>query len=124
MKLGFALVVSGFLASCVSMDFTTARSVSVKPGKGGVVTLNPPQDPKARDKAQAIMNQTCAKKKVEITEEGEVTVGTSTTGNTSYDSGSRGQVRNGITWGGSSPSAATNSEQKNLTEWRITYECK
>ena len=112
-------------ASC-NYDPTTARSVSMKPGKGGVLTLNPHDDPRARAKADAIMNQTCSGKKAEITEEGEAVIGTSTKSNTEHNAGSGGGgfKVGGMSFGGSNPSSETDSVAKQLTEWRITYECK
>ncbi|MCX6123197.1 MAG: hypothetical protein NTV34_00365 [Proteobacteria bacterium] len=113
------------LSGCVSMDFSTARSVQTKPGKGGVLTLNPPSDPKARAKADEIMHQTCAAKKAEITEEGEAVVGTTTNSNTEHNSGGGGGIKvAGLGFGSTSPSTNSESTQKQLTEWRITYECK
>lgn len=107
------------------MDNTTARSVSMKPGKGGVVTLTPHEDPRARAKADAIMAQTCSGKKHEITEEGDVVVGTATKSNTEHHSGSASGIKvAGFGFGGSSPNSETEAVAKNLTEWRITYECK
>ena len=116
----------GLMLSACSMDFTTARSVSMKPGKGGVVTLNPPQDPRARAKADSLMAQTCAGKKPEITEEGEVAVGKTTSSNTEHNSGSGSSPSKiaGLSFGGSNPSSNTESTEKQVTEWRITYECK
>lgn len=116
---------SMLLAGC-AMDFTTARSISMKPGKGGIVTLNPPQDPRARSKAQDLMAQTCAGKKPEITEEGEVAVGVSKSSNTEHKAGNENRPSSiaGLSFGGSNPSSNTESTEKQLTEWRITYECR
>ena len=112
------------VTSCATMDFTSARAVQSKPGKGGVLTLNPPNDPKAREKADAIMRQTCGSKKPEITEEGDAVVGTSKQSSTTHDEGSGG-IKHGImTFGGARPSTNQDSVEKQVTEWRITYECK
>lgn len=120
----FALSVFVTMAGC-AMDNTSARSVSVKPGKGGVVTLSPHEDPRARSKADAIMTQTCSGKKPEITEEGDVVVGTATKSNTEHRSGAADSIKvAGFGFGGASPTSETEAVAKNVTEWRITYECK
>lgn len=122
---GMAMGVVVIFARCATPDMTTARNVSVKPGKGGVLTLNPPQDPKARAKAEALMTQTCSGKRAEVTEEGDVTVGTTTSSNTEHKAGSESGIKvAGFALGGSNPSSNSESTQKQLTEWRITYECK
>ncbi|MCX6118195.1 MAG: hypothetical protein NT027_11685 [Proteobacteria bacterium] len=109
------------LSSC-AYDPTSARSVSMKPGKGGVVTLSHPQDPRSRAKGDEIMNQTCAGKKAEVTEEGEAVVGTATKSNTEHNKPSSGFSIGGLGMGG--PSSETEAVAKQVTEWRITYECK
>ena len=116
----------GLLAvtSC-AYDPSSARSVSMKPGKGGILTLSPHEDPRARAKADTLMAQTCSGKKAEILEEGDAVVGTSTSSNTEQRSGSASGIKiAGIGFGGSNPNAQTDSVAKNVTEWRITYECK
>lgn len=106
-------------------DWTTAKSVTMRPGKGGVVTLHPQEDPRARAKANAIMANTCGNKKAEVTEEGEAVVGVSKRSQTDHNSSGSGALRlssNGIGFG--SHSSDTDSTERQLTEWRITYECK
>lgn len=122
MKSGF-LMFACLLTGCVSMDFTSARSVSVKPGHGGVVSLSHPDDPRSREKGVAIMRQTCQGKEYEIQEEGEVVVG-SRSSSTAESSTSRPSGVPGISFGSSAPSTQTESVQSNLTEWRVTYGCK
>ncbi len=110
-------------ASCAH-DPTSARSVSMKPGKGGVLTLSPHEDPRARIKADAIMARTCSNKKAEITEEGDTVIGTSKKSSTEN---SHGTSTNGMRIAGfglPSSGSATDSVERQLTEWRITYECK
>ncbi len=114
------------VTSSCAYDPSSARSVSVKPGKSGVLTLSPHEDPRARAKADAIMSQTCSGKKAEITEEGDVVVGTATKSNTEHNAGSSGSGIKvaGFALGGSGPSSETESVAKQVTEWRISYECK
>ena len=120
----FAVVLFLMLSGCATWDFTTARTIKVRPGKGGVLTLNPPNDPRARAKAQTIMSQTCHGKKAEITEEGEEVVGTKSVSNTQQNEGSAGHKKGKWTVNARPASESSTSEQQNMTEWRITYECK
>jgi hypothetical protein len=112
------------VASCAH-DWTSAKSVSMRPGKGGVVTLTPHEDPRARAKADAIMQKTCGNKKSEITEEGEAVVGVSKRSQTDLNSNGSSGIRvssNGLGFG--SHSSETDTTERQVTEWRITYECK
>ncbi len=122
----FALAFFGLLAlaSCAH-DWTTAKSVSMRPGKGGVVTLSPHEDPRARAKADAIMQRTCGNKKASITEEGEVVIGVSKRSQTDVNSNGSSGIRlsnNGLGFG--SHSSETDTTERQVTEWRINYECK
>ena len=119
-----AAVLCLLLFGCASWDFSSARTIKIRPGKGGVLTLNPPNDPKARAKAQTIMNQTCQGKKSEITEEGEEVVGTKSVSNAEHNAGSAGQMKGKWTVNARPASETVTSEQQNMTEWRITFECK
>ena len=49
----------GFLILALLVGCATARTVSMQPGKGGVVAVHPAQDPEARAKAEEIMRNTC-----------------------------------------------------------------
>ena len=111
------------LSSCVAVDPTSARAVQTKPNKGGIVTLDPPNDPRARAKADAIMKQTCGSKKAEIAEEGEAVVGSKSSSNTAHNSSKSSGIA-GLSFGSSSPTTETEAVEKQVTEWRITYECK
>jgi hypothetical protein len=118
-------VLSAFIATSCAHDWTTAKSVSMRPGKGGVVTLSPQEDPRARAKADAIMQKTCGNKKAQITEEGEAVVGVSKRSQTDHNSGSSNGIRisgNGLGFG--SHSSETDTTERQVTEWRITYECQ
>jgi hypothetical protein len=122
-----AFVFAALTALSCAHDWTTAKSVSVRPGKGGVLTLNPHEDPRARAKADAIMNQACGGKKPEITEEGEAVVGVSKRSQTDHNSGGSGGIKlssNGFGFGSGGNSSETDSTERQLTEWRVTYECK
>lgn len=118
--------------SCVTnYDFTTAKSITIRPGKGGVLTLSPQDDPRARAKAQAIMKQTCREKTPEIVEEGETVVGSRTTAKTTKDNNaSNGKtilVRKGkkiVRQPVVNDETTETAESRDVTEWRVTYECK
>ncbi|MGZ3699775.1 MAG: hypothetical protein ACXWP5_16775 [Bdellovibrionota bacterium] len=113
----FSRIVVGFAALSIIIGCATARTVSVQPGKGGVVAVNPPQDPEARQKAEMIMGQTCNGKKWEIVEEGETVIGQSTRGDTgtSYNNNRNAPIL--------FSSTSSSSETVNKTEWRINYKC-
>lgn len=125
--LAFLTLMTG---ACVhNYDFTTAKSVTIRPGKGGVLTLAPQDDPRARAKAQAIMQQTCRGKTPEIVEEGETVVGTTTTAKTVKENSSANNrivIRKGkkTTIQPVNDATTETAESRNVTEWRVTYECK
>jgi hypothetical protein len=121
MRFGYLVLVVAAV-SCAH-DPTSARSVAVKPGKGGVLTLSHHDDPRSRSKGDAIMAQTCGAKKVEVTEEGESVVGTSKKSSTDHNGDSGGGIRI-AGFGLPSSTSSTDSVERQLTEWRVTYECK
>ncbi|MBI3535162.1 MAG: hypothetical protein HY072_06725 [Deltaproteobacteria bacterium] len=101
-----SLLVAFVLGGCA-----TARTVSMQPGKGGVVSLNPPQNPEARAKAEELMRSNCHGKKFEIVEEGEAVIGQEVYG------------KQDTSLGKSSIWSTSSSTTENKTEWRITYKC-
>ncbi len=105
------LIGLGTLAIALS-GCATARLVSQQPGKGGVIAVIPTGNAEARQKAQVIMDANCGSKKSEITEEGEVVIGT--TSNSSGNTSLYGKKSIGT-------STTTNTTQQ--TEWRLTYKC-
>ena len=123
---GLALLAALLSVVSCAYDPTSARSVAMKPGKGGVVTLSHHDDPRSRAKGDEIMNRTCAGKKVEVVEEGEAVVGSSKRSNTENNNnhGSGGIKVAGIGFGSPSSTSSTDAEERQITEWRVTYECK
>lgn len=104
----------------------TARVVEVYPGKGGVISLSPPQSPEAREKAKALMSDGCQGKKSTIVKEGEVVVGQKSEGeeeSTQEDKRST-NLFTGKTSSKPMGKTRSSSTTSNLTEWRITYRCK
>lgn len=61
--------------------------------------------------AKAHMKANCGRKKPIVVEEGEAVVGTDTRGSKRKDVGIFGEE-------------VSNSESRNITEWRIKYKCK
>ncbi len=86
---------------------SSARLVETKPGVSGVVAVSSAQDAEARGKAQTLMAETCGSKTVEIFEEAEQVIGTS--------SRKRRFGGSGLTTG------STRTRQN--TEWRIHFKC-
>lgn len=110
------LFVTPLFAACA-----TTRVVSTKPRNGGVIALQKGLwgEAEARMKAESIMRSTCGGK-YEITEEGEVVIGT-----VSQQQGSANETKtNGRYGAGSSTQTSSTVDTTNKTEWRITYACR
>lgn len=105
------------LSALILSGCAVATSVSVRPGKGGVVAVTPRNSPEARDKAVQIMSATCGGRGYTIVQEQEVVVGhvISTSRQGDID------VRRRRDATVSSWEETTTSPQ---TEWRITYTCQ
>ena len=102
-------VVRLFLIAAVVVLFgcATARTVSVTPGKGGVVALKPGLFGDPRQKATELINGNCGSGHT-IVKEGEAVIGTT------------GEERERTTWYGGK---AKDIDTTNKTEWRIKYKC-
>jgi hypothetical protein len=106
-----------FVVSCA-----TARLEEVEPGQGGVITLTPPQNPEAKEKARMIMEENCQGKKPMIVKEGFVVVGTTTSGQEETSPGSRTDLFTGKKTASISTSSSSTTNQ--VKEWRLTYKCQ
>jgi hypothetical protein len=132
-KLIIFSLLSAILVSCQTMPYQPyARDVKKLPNQGGVIHLKTEHRDEDRAKADMMMKKNCGELPVKITEESEVAVGQTTTGNASEtrDAGAAG-VNVGslfgmpITSGSVDPSKNTTSTTTTtaLKEWQIAYEC-
>ena len=101
----------------------TARHVKVRPGKGGEVAIPYANSEKSREKAVALMTQTC-NGAYEIVGEGEEVIGETTTtqaktGTTKAYGYNKHRYKNGEV---QATTAQSDTTQK--TEWRIKYKCR
>ena len=121
--------VSLFVA-CAHVPY--AREVKKRPSTGGVIALNPHHTSEDRLKADSLMQTNCAGKDVQVTEEGEVAVGTRTqaSSSSSYNNNNNNNTNSGFSLGGiafgsSAPTQNSNvsSETTTMKEWQISYEC-
>lgn len=118
-----------FVTSCADLlkYRPYARNVKKKPHRSGVIALKIEHRKEDRDLAMSYMKENCGRKKVEITDEGEVVIGTTTSSSTDSYKGGKKKVGSffGIpvtsTSAGSEKSTSTTLQQK---EWQITYKCK
>ncbi|NCN40538.1 hypothetical protein GW916_04745, partial [bacterium] len=120
-----------FFVGCQTVPYQgTTRDVTLKPRKSGVISI--PTNPRDEDrmKAEGIIARNCKPLMGEITEEGEVAVGTkvdSSAKETNRDD-SRAQVGSlfgiPITSGeASGKNTAASSTTTAIKEWHITYKC-
>lgn len=129
----FAAIVSAFVFGCQTMPYQPyARDVKKAPGQSGVIALHTEHRDEDRAKADTMMKTNCGDKPVKVTEEGEVVVGQTTTGNTSasHHSGTSGQKVGSlfgmpIMSGGANAGTdtASTSTTTNVKEWQIAYTC-
>lgn len=133
MKYYFLVVVAFFFTACQTMPYQPyARDVKRLPNQGGVIALKTEHRDEDRIKAESMMKKNCGNAAVKIKEEGEVTVGQTTTGSAkeTEDEGSDG-VKLGSLFGmpvmsGSkdpSKNTSTSSTTTAVKEWQISYEC-
>jgi hypothetical protein len=126
MKLALVVISTLIITSCAYVPY--ARESKKKPREGGIISLKSDHRPEDRQKAEQLMAQNCGGSPVKILEEGEVTVGqsTSSTARKTNDNGSSGFKIGGLNFGGSSPGENTNgtSETTQLREWQISYTCE
>jgi hypothetical protein len=119
--------------SCQTMPYQPyARDVKKVPNQSGVIHLKTEHRDEDRAKADMMMKKNCGDLPVKITEEGEVAIGQTTTGNAteSRDNGAAGaQVGTlfglPITTGATDPSKSMSSTTTTMAvkEWQIAYEC-
>ena len=139
---------SGFfflISACVHEKDVHIEEIEIEPETGGIISVNPPRDPKAREQINSIMKANCGKKKPKIIKEGFVKV-TSRVSRQDLDDAADRATANTIiggfskasaTMGGTQSSvpetaAALNAEEaRNLSrrkdveisEWRVQYKC-
>lgn len=104
-----------------------ARNVKKKPGKSGIIALKLEHRDEDRTLADSLMKRNCGSKKIEITDEGEVVVGSVTKSNTEKrDSTERvsGKFFGMDVISGNPASQSTQSETVSKKEWQLKYICK
>lgn len=124
-------LISIVLTACQTVPYQgTARDVTLKPRKGGVISI--PTNPRDEDriKAEGMIARNCKPHLGEITEEGEVAVGTkvNSSGKETNRDDSRAKVGSlfgiPITSGeASGTNTSTSSTTMAIKEWHITYNC-
>ncbi len=122
------LSILALLPSCAGMNKYRpyARNVKKKPGRSGVVALKLEHRKEDRDLALNFMNSNCGSKKSQITDEGEVVIGTTTNSNSRSREG--GSTQFGSLFGIPLKSETADQTSKTSTttqekEWQITYKC-
>lgn len=133
MKYFYLMAVAFFFTACQTMPYQPyARDVKRLPNQGGVIALKTEHRDEDRTKAESMMKKNCGNAAVKIKEEGEVTVGQTTTGNAkeTKDEGSEGLKLGSlfgvpVMSGASDPSknTSTTSTTTAVKEWQISYEC-
>lgn len=133
MNVIIAILAAAVLFGCQTMPYQPyARDVKKMPNKGGIIALHTEHRDEDRAKADMMMKKNCGDTPVKITEEGEVAVGQTTTGNATEtkDAGSQGQKVGSlfgmpIMSGAADPSKNTSSTTTTtaVKEWQIAYEC-
>jgi hypothetical protein len=128
--LGFAALLS--VVSCATQPYRPyAREIKKKPGVEGTIALKPEYVPEDRTYADSVMAKNCGTNPINVLEEGEVQVGTSTSSTSkAHDE----KVANGFDIGGGFKMlTGGNTDVKNtekqstvvaLKEWHIVYNCK
>ena len=133
MKYVYLVTVALFFTACQTMPYQPyARDVKRLPNQGGVIALKTEHRDEDRTKAESMMKKNCGNAAVKINEEGEVTVGQTTSGSAkeTKDAGSDGLKLGSlfgvpVMSGASDPSknTATTSTTTAVKEWQISYEC-
>jgi hypothetical protein len=102
-----------------------AREVKRKSSEGGVIALKADYRDEDRALADTLMKRTCGAETIRVTEEGEVAVGTATSGGSSSRKGEKSQTRfAGLNFDTSTDDTTQSTSQTTeLREWRINYEC-
>lgn len=122
-----------FFIGCQTMPYQPyARDVKRKPSEGGVIALKTEHNEQDRAKAESMMKSNCGTTPVKVLEEGEVTVGETTSGSATekHQAGASGSKVGSlfgmpITSGGVDPSKNTHTTTTTtaLKEWQISYAC-
>ncbi len=133
MKYLFLTTVALFFTACQTMPYQPyARDVKRLPYQGGVIALKTEHRDEDRTKAELMMKKNCGSAAIKIKEEGEVTVGQTTSGSAkeTKDEGSDGMKLGSlfgmpVILGANDPSknTATTSTTTAVKEWQISYEC-
>lgn len=117
------------LVGCAYVPY--ARESKKKPREGGIISLHTDPRPEDRMKAESLMASNCGPGYMaKVLEEGEVAVGTRTTGQASRgrdEAPTSGFKIGGFSLGGSpgtSDTTNTASETTSLREWQISYICE
>lgn len=110
------------LSSCMTPPEPYAKNIDMEPGKGGTIMIWPSDNDVARQKAQVLMSRTCGSKKAQIVKEGEVKVGTTSTGSGQSQKKAVGffDQFSGV---GSQTDTKTETNTRDIQEWHIVYKC-
>lgn len=118
------------LAACQTVYMPKAREVKKKPKSSGIIALPTNYRPEDRSKADELMKANCGSLAVNVTDEGEMTVGHETKSNASTTDRDDTRTSAGTLFGipvVSGANAGTNSETssvtKELKEWQVVYNC-
>jgi hypothetical protein len=119
------------LASCAAVPYKPyAREVKKKPGVEGVISLRLDHNPEDRASAEALMVKNCGTSAVNVLEEGEIVVGTTTSSNSKAVEDKQPAAFNfgGLKMLSGSQADVTKTETSSKTvadkEWQINYDCK
>ncbi|MGZ3693966.1 MAG: hypothetical protein ACXWQO_07175 [Bdellovibrionota bacterium] len=124
-----ALVIATVISGCAYVPY--ARESKKKPREGGIISLKTEHRDEDRIKADSMMASNCGSGWApRVTEEGEVAVGTRTSGQASR--GRDQEASSGFKIGafslggnpGTTDSTNTVSETSTLREWQIVYVCE
>lgn len=128
--IGLAALLS--FVSCATQPYKPyAREIKKKPGIEGSIALKPEYVPEDRTYADTLMAKNCGTNPINVLEEGEVQVGSTTSSNSKAQDE---KVKNGFDIGGGfkmltgGSTDVKNTEKVATTvavkEWHITYNCK
>ena len=116
---GFPLIF--LISSCVHV-----QEIEIQPEVGGIISVRPPRDPKAREQATSIMKSNCGKKTPKIFKEGFVKIGEDTSAQVQKSNDKNNSI-NLFSGKKSSKDVENNqvsSSTRDVSEWRIQYKCQ
>lgn len=126
--LGFAVLLT--VVGCATQPYKPyAREIKKKPGVEGTIALKPEHVPEDRTYADSLMVKNCGTKEVNVLEEGEMQVGTTTSSNSQARDE---KEENGFNLGGMKFLSGGQTDVKNtnktsttvaVKEWHIAYNC-